>query len=321
MTVPQRVDSLQISIITPTLNQATFIDDMIQSIHRQRYKNIEHIVVDGGSVDGTLDILKRNEDRLRWISERDSGQSNAINKGFRMATGDILCWLNSDDLYIGQSLEVVADYFLKHPTHEFVYGDALGLNRQGKSFGVRSHVRQTDLGMLVHESDFIVQPAAFWRKSLWEKVGELDETLAYTMDYEYWMRVAKVTPLYYIPVTLAAERMYGDAKTFKGSIKRLEEIEQVANRHGGQGMPRRFEPEAKATYLAEAVSFFLKGERRDAQRLFAKSRTYHAHPILFGGYMVAILVLGFNRLSSVRLHGNRLRRTFRRLKAKVNLTA
>lgn len=306
-----------VSIITPTLNQADFIEHTILSVLGQSYPNIEYIVIDGGSTDGTLDILRRYEDRLRWISEPDQGQASAINKGFRLATGDILGWLNSDDVYLDGAIDVVARHFMTHPDHAFVYGDALALNREGNSFGVRSHVRQTDLNMLLNESDYIVQPASFWRRSLWETVGELDEALFFTLDYEYWMRVAKRYALHYIPVPLAAERMYGDAKTFKGSIKRLVEIEQVAVRHGGMGMPRRFQPEAKATYLAEGISLWLRGKFSEGRPFIAQSQRYGGNMGLWVGYTGTILLLGFNRLSMMRLYGNRLRQLKRWVAGKL----
>ena len=299
---------LRVSIITPTLNQAEFIEDTIRSVLGQGYPNVEYIIVDGGSTDGTLDILRRYEDRLRWISEPDRGQASAINKGFRLASGDILGWLNSDDIYMDGAIETVVRHFAEHPQHAFVYGNALALNREGKSYGVRSHVKQADLDMLLNESDYIVQPAAFWRRSLWTTLGELDEDLFYTLDYEYWMRAAKVYRLYHIPVCLAAERMYGDAKTFKGSIQRLVEIEQVALRHGGDGMPRRFQPEARATYLAEGIHLCLQGRFREGRQLLAKARSYRGNFVLFSVYAVVILLLGYDRLSILRLHGNRLRR-------------
>lgn len=162
MTLPK------ISIITPSYNQAPYIEATLRSVlDEQDYPNLEYWVIDGGSTDGTLDILRRYEGRLRWISEPDGGQADAINKGMRLATGDILAWMNSDDLYAPGALRVAGEYFAAHPETMFLYGDALAIDEHDASHGIRVHVRAADADYLVNTGDPIVQPASFWRREVW----------------------------------------------------------------------------------------------------------------------------------------------------------
>src|SRR5689334_19100061 len=191
-----------VSIITPSYNHAAYIEQTIKSVREQDYPHIEHIVMDGGSTDNTLDILRKYEDRLIWVSEKDSGQTNAINKGFRKATGEIMAWLNSDDVYMPGAVRTMVEHFQQHPDDKFVYGNVLAVDEHEQPYGVRSHVHQGDQWELVNGVNFIVQPAAFWRREVWETMGELDESLHYMMDYEYWMRVAGRYPLRHIPVVI-----------------------------------------------------------------------------------------------------------------------
>lgn len=151
----------------------------------QNYPKPEYIVIDGGSTDGTLAILRRYEGRLTWLSEADQGQAHAINKGFKMVTGDIIGWLNADDELTPDALAVVADFFSRHPEAHFVYGEALTINARGCSYGRRGNVKPAQFAELAAVGDFIVQPAAFWRASLLAEVGYLDKSLHYCLDYEY----------------------------------------------------------------------------------------------------------------------------------------
>lgn len=259
------VDQPLVSIITPSYNQAQYIEETILSVRNQDYPFIEHLVIDGGSTDGTLDILRRYEDRLTWISEKDRGQADAINKGFRRAKGDILAWLNSDDAYVPGTIRAVVEHFLSHPHDSFIYGDALAIDEQGREYGIRTHVRQAGFHELVNEVDFIVQPASFWRAEVWRECGELDESLHYNLDYEYWMRAAQRYPPRYIPVLFARERLYAQAKSFRGAVERLEEMEAVARWHGGNGLPRNYRAEAAANYVLRAWQRVWRGERSDAR--------------------------------------------------------
>ncbi len=295
-----------VTIVTPSFNQAGFIEATIQSVIAQDYQPIEHLVVDGGSTDGTLALLQNYQDHLSWVSEPDRGQTDAINKGFRRAHGDILCWLNADDLLMPGAISTVVNYFQSHPQTAFVYGDALAADERGRSYGRRANVRPCDFDSLLRIGDFIVQPAAFWRMELWRQVGELDERWHYVLDYEYWIRTAQHYDLVYIPECLATERLYGSAKTFRGGIERARELDAMPRRFGGDGIPVRFRPEVTATYLAQAWDD-LKHRRWAA----ARANVHEARQI--GGafvttmlYLLSILVFGEKRLSTLRLIANRL---------------
>lgn len=301
---------LKFSIVTPSFQHGAYLEQTLQSVLSQNYVPLEYLVIDGGSTDNTLDILRRYEGQLSWVSEPDGGQADAINKGFRRATGDIFAWLNSDDYYAPGALQAVSAYFTAHPEAEFLYGDAIGQDENGVSFGIRLHTAQRqqypedDLAVLLNRYCFIVQPAAFWRASLWRRVGELDAALHYTMDYEYWMRAARVTRFYYLPMTFTYERLYGGAKTGSGGIKRLEEIEAVALRHGGSGLPQRYVTEAAAYYTQRALRRPLTPQaRRDLRRV------QKLKPSLcrYLAYMGVMTLLGSDAIPSAWLWLNRWR--------------
>lgn len=296
-----------VSIITPSYNQAAYIEQTILSVRQQDYPRIEHLVIDGGSTDGTLDILRRYPDRLKWISEQDRGQADAINKGFRLATGDILGWVNSDDLYAPGAIRAVVEHFQQHPDHHFVYGDCEALDETGRSYGIRTHVKPGDWRELVFGLDFIVQPASFWRADVWRTCGELDESLRYTLDYEYWMRVARRYAIHYIPVLLAKERLYAAAKTFSGAVTRIEEIEMVARRHGGDGLPRNYRAEGAANYALRALERARRGDWAAAKADWQRVREIRPPRVKFLRYFGAMALLGPERISDIWLWLNRQR--------------
>jgi len=160
-----------VTIVTPSLNQGRFIEETILSVLNQDYPNIEYLIVDGGSTDSTLGILKKYSDRLTWISEQDSGQSNAINKGFKMANGEIVAWLNSDDLYEPGAVIKAVACFTAMQEVMLVYGGANFINEDGKIIAKFEHSRPHDLWVLVNELDYVLPPTAFIRKSALEVVG------------------------------------------------------------------------------------------------------------------------------------------------------
>jgi glycosyltransferase involved in cell wall biosynthesis len=207
-----------ISIITASYNQAEFIERTITSILDQNYPDLQYIVVDGGSDDGTLEILRRYEDRLTWTSEPDNGQSDAINKGLRQATGDIVAFLNSDDMYPPGTLDYVADVFTSRPEIGWLTGGCQIIDADDhpirpliaryKDVWLRWPRRES---LLV--TNYISQPSTFWRRSVMEQVGYLDESLHQVMDYEYWLRLWSVAELAVVPRTLSMFRIHGESKT------------------------------------------------------------------------------------------------------------
>ena len=253
-----------VTIVTPSFNQAAYIEQTIKSVLNQDYRPIEHLIIDGGSTDGTLEILKRYEDHVRWISEPDCGQGDAINKGFRQATGSILAWLNADDLFTSGALKTVVAHFQANPQSYFVYGDSLAINEKGRSYGRRAHVAPCNFETLLNKGDFIVQPSAFWRAELWRDVGELDVNWRYVLDYDYWLRAAQKYDLFYVPRFFSKERLYASAKTFSGGLERIDELEQMARRYGGAGIAANFRPEAAAVYVDDAWTALKHGQWGDS---------------------------------------------------------
>jgi glycosyl transferase family 2 len=229
-----------VSIVTPSLNQGRFVLDTIRSVLGQDYPRIEYLVVDGGSTDGTLATLARHDGALRWISEPDGGQAAAVNKGLRMASGEILGWLNSDDVYEPGAVSAAVAYLREHPETALVYGDAILIDASGRELGPCTHVEPPDVQRLIHAGDYIVQPAAFFRRAAFEAVGGLDESLHWALDYDLWLKIARRFPLAYLPRKLARCRQTGENKTVRGGFDRLAEIERVGRRHGAAGLPAGF---------------------------------------------------------------------------------
>jgi hypothetical protein len=201
-----------VSIVTPTLNQGGFIEQTILSIKGQTYRDVEHIVIDGGSTDGTLEILRRYDGTypMRWISEPDRGMYDAINKGMRLASGDILAYLNSDDLYFPWTLETVVEHFLGHPETDVVLGDALGVHEQTGAEDIRFQppYRWT---FLLRAGSF-VQPAVFWRRRVYSGVGEPNATLRLAGDLHYWLRMGPSCRFDKVHELLAIERDHAATK-------------------------------------------------------------------------------------------------------------
>ncbi len=205
--------SCKISVITPSFNQGGYIEQTIRSVMAQNYPNHEHIIIDGGSDDDTVNILKRYT-HIRWLSEKDRGQSDAINKGFRMATGDIIAWINSDDWYEPGTFSLIADFFHRHPDRNIVMGNCNLVDEHGVIFDtVVNHERGFDeLKQHWVPRSIPTQPAIFFRRSLLDEFGLLDESLHYAMDYDLWMRFAQRNRFHHLDVTVANYRFHSAAK-------------------------------------------------------------------------------------------------------------
>lgn len=302
-----RADLPLVSIITPSFNQRAYIEKTLESVLSQDYPNIEYIVLDGGSTDGTRELLLAYADRLRLILEPDDGQADAINKGMRLATGDILAWMNSDDYYAPGAIHAAVEYLLAHPDVDFVYGDVIAIDAHEREYGVRTHVRQVDADYLVGVRDDIVQPAAFWRAQVWRTCGELDASLHYTLDYEYWMRVAKQFTMRYVPVVFAKERLYSDAKSFRGSLARWDEIEAVAKRHGGAGLPRGYAAMAAAAFVRRGLASALRGRFTQARADVSRARQMRPPLVKFAQFLATQIVFGDSGIPRAWLWLNRRR--------------
>ena len=215
-----------VSIITPSYNQAQFLEDTIQSVLRQDYESIEYILVDGASTDDSPEIIRRYADRLAWwVSEPDRGQAEAINKGFQHATGEIVAWLNSDDLYLPGAVSWGVAALQADSTLGLVFGDALTIDAEGHplnrlSFG--------DWGLLdLLSFRIICQPAVFMRRSVLERAGLLDNSYHLMLDHQLWIRMARLAPVKHIPRVLAAARHHPQAKNIRQSAGFSQETQQV----------------------------------------------------------------------------------------------
>lgn len=224
-----------VTIVTPSFNQAPFLERTILSVLGQNYPNIEYIVMDGGSNDGSAEIISRYADRLAyWESQKDKGQTDAINKGFARAHGEILAWLNSDDVLYPHAVSEAVAYLTKHPECGLVYGDSDFINAEDRVIG-RFNAKQTDYKKLTQGYVHIPQQSAFWRADLWKQVGPLDDTIYFAMDYDLWLRLAKVSEVKYLADTQpwSAFRLHADAKTIAEDDRCWPDMLRIHKRNGG----------------------------------------------------------------------------------------
>ena len=246
-----------VSIVTPSYNQGHFIEETIRSVLFQDYDNIEYIVIDGGSTDDTLDILHRYEGQLTWISEPDKGQSHAINKGFKMARGSIVAWLNSDDTFLPGAIDTAVSHFEANPEVEMLYGEGYLIDEEGNIKQRFPATEPFNLWRLIYYGDYILQQTVFMKLRVLEKVGMLDESLHFGMDWDLWIRVGKNYRIDYINKFLGNLREYDEAKTFSGGLKRLRELALVMRKHGTRRYPPAYFNYAWDPYQ-EALILFLQ---------------------------------------------------------------
>ncbi len=222
-----------VSIVTPSYNQAAYLEAAMNSVFEQSYSNVEYLVIDGGSTDGSLELIKKHSARLaKWVSEPDRGQTDAINKGFASATGKYMSWLNADDRLLPTAVSEAAKFLEAHPEVGMVYGDADYIDSDGCLVG-RFPAAQTDYNALRRGYVHIPQQAAFWRRDLWEHVGPLDPGFVFAMDYDLWVRLAKISPLKYLSRTWAQFRLHHESKTLQNDQRAWDEMLKVHFREGG----------------------------------------------------------------------------------------
>ncbi len=221
---------LKISVITPSFNQGNFIEETILSVIGQNYPNLEYIIIDGGSSDNSVEIIKKYETNVNyWISEKDDGQAHAINKGFEIASGDILCWLNSDDLFMPGTLHKINNYFNYLSDNTIVLGNCIHFGIMNSAlFSSGSQVKNrsdyTDLNLY----DFVIQPSSFWTKSIWKKVGDLNNLYHFAFDWEWFLRAKNIGIQFEaVEDCFSLYRIHDNHKTGTGGKKRQAEIAKI----------------------------------------------------------------------------------------------
>ncbi|MGF9693067.1 glycosyltransferase [Rhizobium sp. 0TCS1.26] len=228
----------KISIVTPSLNQGRFLQDCIDSIRAQNWPDVEHFIVDGGSTDDSLDVIRRNEDWLAgYVSEPDKGAADAINKGFAGCTGEIVAWLNADDFYLPGAFEAIGEAYRDHPEASFWFGNGVRADEAGNhtaafNLGVEAYDHQA----LVEGLDYILQPSTFMNAKVLKAVGGLDTALKWSFDWDLWIRMAKISMPLSLNASLSASREWGETLTANGGFRRAEEIRLLGERHSGQPM-------------------------------------------------------------------------------------
>lgn len=220
-----------LSVITPSFNSAEFIEEAVLSVFRQERVRVEHIVVDGASEDATVDIVRRHP-HVGWISERDAGQSDAINKGFRRATGDLVGWLNADDYYLPGGLEAIAAAAERHPEADIIYGDCVFVDARGNI--VRSKVEhEFDRNVLMHFGCYIPSTSTFFRRRLIDSGHLLNCDYRVCMDFEYFARLAHAGfKFHYVPRFIAAFRWHGSNVSIRNMTRRAAERRRVQQQYG-----------------------------------------------------------------------------------------
>jgi glycosyltransferase involved in cell wall biosynthesis len=282
----------RISIITPSFNQCAFIEQTIRSVLEQDYPNIEYIIIDGGSTDETLDIIRRYESGIAyWVSDKDRGQAHAINKGLGRATGDIIAYLNSDDYYIDGALARVAEAFNRHPNRDLLHGRCRIVDEHGNKLGERvGSIRRfdeiLDLWDVWWNRRNFVQPEVFWTKRIAKKVGAFREDLFWVLDYEYWLRIlAAGGRIGSIDAELAAFRLHSNQKSAQRD-KAAEELLQVVHPYifdesCALGMLKRIELRGKwdfhAGFLKEVEQSLQRREKR-WRRMIRLALFFTQHP-------------------------------------------
>lgn len=235
----------KISIVTPSYNQGRFLETAICSVIGQEYPDLEHIIIDGESTDNSVEIIKKYEKNLTyWVSEKDNGQSDAINKGFAKAAGDIFAWLNSDDMYCPGVLHRIAKYWIEHPDCQILTGDGEFVDYSGskREYYIKAAPYSFKELLYSYGGKYLPQPSVFFSKKALRDAGGLDSGLHYIMDFDLWLKITKKYPLHYLPICFSKLRRHENAKTREenGEAAMVEVTNVIENYIGDRNILSRF---------------------------------------------------------------------------------
>jgi glycosyltransferase involved in cell wall biosynthesis len=304
----------KVSIVTPSYNQAQFLEQTIQSVLSQDYPNLEYIIVDGGSTDGSVDIIRRYAPHLAWwVSERDCGQSDAVNKGWRRASGEIIGWLNSDDLLLPGAVSRMVAAFQETPGMGIIYGDVFSINSDGDIFNIMQF-GDWNLENLM-QFDVICQPGAFLDADVLKRSGMLEESMHFLMDHHLWLKMAQIAPIRYLPGVVAAARFHPQAKNVGAGARYGVDAYRIVDWMKTQPiLQEEFNHMQKRVWAgAHRISarYLLDGgDARAALRAYFKSLMASPHIALQEWHRMlfaALSVLGLGRLKDV-YYTSRLKR-------------
>jgi glycosyltransferase involved in cell wall biosynthesis len=231
----------RVTIVTPSYNQAQFLEETIRSVLLQGYPDLEYFVMDGGSTDGSVQIIQKYAPWLAgWVSEKDQGQADAINKGWQRSTGDLLGWLNSDDMLTAGSIAATARTFKENSSIGFVFGDLEVIDAQGELLRMETH-QEFDLIETVRKTIPISQPGSFLRRTVFERTGLLDSSLHFMMDFDYWLRAGLVCRFGYLRQPVASFRQHDSAKSSSGTDLAAKDILTVYHKfYSRSDLPAEF---------------------------------------------------------------------------------
>jgi len=232
-TLEQKEKEILVSIVTPSYNQAEFIEDTILSIQNQTYPFVEHIIVDGASTDGTVEILKKYGDNINWISEPDNGETEAVNKGFKMARGEIIGWVSSDNTLELDAVETVVSIFKHHPDIDMVSGGANIIDKNGKLLEViRPPAIFSLRGLILKTGAYgMYEPATFIKKNVLKEVGMLDSSMKYAIDLDLFIRIGMKYKVEHVPHILANVRYHPEATTLRKSKEQRAEVRILGKKY------------------------------------------------------------------------------------------
>ncbi len=295
-----------VSIITPSFNQARYLEQTIQSVLGQNYARLEYLLVDGASTDGSLEIIHKYSDKFKWwVSEPDAGQAEAINKGLRRAQGAYVAWLNSDDLYLPGAIERAVSVFEQLPGTGLVFGDVLAIDQNGQTTNQLRYGNWTLPDLMAFR--VIGQPSVFMRRSVLEQVGHLNPSYHYLLDHQLWLRMAQLAEIHYIPETLSAARFHAESKNVALANQFGEEAFRILEWMETQTalVPGLSENRSRINAGAQRLSaFYLLDGGQAGASLRAYARAFRLHPptvlrdwkhVLFALFCL----LGLNKLGEV----------------------